>query len=178
MGDFNKRGKFGGRRGGGRSYGGGRDDGRDGGRPTMHKAVCNDCGNDCEVPFRPTGSKPVFCSDCFGKKDNNKSRDFQDRGNRRYGSNDRDSRPRFDDRRSSQGTGGTAPNLKAELEQINITLNKILKVLTPAEAEYSQKIEQSKPLKKEVDTIAVSKLVAKAIGKKTTKKTTTKKKKK
>lgn len=31
----------------------------------MHKATCAGCGKICEVPFRPTGSKPVFCRDCF-----------------------------------------------------------------------------------------------------------------
>jgi CxxC-x17-CxxC domain-containing protein len=34
-------------------------------RPRMHKATCSDCGSSCEVPFRPTGNKPVLCSDCF-----------------------------------------------------------------------------------------------------------------
>ncbi|MFH1522930.1 MAG: CxxC-x17-CxxC domain-containing protein [Patescibacteria group bacterium] len=44
-------------------------------RPTMHQVICSDCGKDCEVPFRPTGDKPVYCSACFGNKDNsNKSR--------------------------------------------------------------------------------------------------------
>ncbi len=26
----------------------------------MHSAVCDDCGKRCEVPFRPTGDKPIF----------------------------------------------------------------------------------------------------------------------
>lgn len=39
-----------------------------GGRPEMHKAVCSECGDNCEVPFRPTGEKPVLCSTCFGNK--------------------------------------------------------------------------------------------------------------
>ena len=34
----------------------------------MHKATCSDCGNECEVPFKPTEGKDVFCSDCFKKK--------------------------------------------------------------------------------------------------------------
>jgi CxxC-x17-CxxC domain-containing protein len=38
-------------------------------RPSMHQAICAECGKRCEVPFRPTGDKPVYCSDCFGKKD-------------------------------------------------------------------------------------------------------------
>jgi len=41
---------------------------RDSARPTtMHQAICSNCGKACEVPFRPTGDKPVYCSDCFGK---------------------------------------------------------------------------------------------------------------
>lgn len=40
--------------------------GRDFERPTMHQAVCSECGDNCEVPFRPNGTKPVLCSVCFG----------------------------------------------------------------------------------------------------------------
>ncbi|MDD5415918.1 MAG: hypothetical protein PHE48_02840 [Candidatus Daviesbacteria bacterium] len=31
----------------------------------MHQAVCDNCGKNCEVPFRPTSGKPIFCSSCF-----------------------------------------------------------------------------------------------------------------
>jgi len=59
-----------------RSFGGNRDGGnrRFGGnnnrfgndRPReMHKATCSDCGKECEVPFKPTGDKPVRCRECF-----------------------------------------------------------------------------------------------------------------
>lgn len=63
--------KKGDRFGGKSRYNGGRDS-RKGDRSTrssMHKTICSECGRDCEVPFRPTGDKPVFCSICFGKKD-------------------------------------------------------------------------------------------------------------
>ncbi len=33
----------------------------------MHKAVCADCGKECEVPFKPSGDRPVYCRDCFQK---------------------------------------------------------------------------------------------------------------
>ena len=33
----------------------------------MHKATCSDCGQACEVPFKPSGDKPVRCRDCFRK---------------------------------------------------------------------------------------------------------------
>ncbi|MBS3150369.1 DNA-directed RNA polymerase [Candidatus Woesearchaeota archaeon] len=31
----------------------------------MHKAVCSECGNECEVPFKPTEGKPVYCKSCY-----------------------------------------------------------------------------------------------------------------
>ncbi len=34
----------------------------------MHKATCSDCGQECEVPFKPTEGKPVYCKDCYSKK--------------------------------------------------------------------------------------------------------------
>jgi len=34
----------------------------------MHKAICTECKKECEVPFKPTEGKPVFCKECFAKK--------------------------------------------------------------------------------------------------------------
>ena len=54
-----------------RSFGGGHSGGgfrSDFGRPKeMHKAVCADCGKECEVPFKPTEGRPVYCRECFAK---------------------------------------------------------------------------------------------------------------
>ncbi|MBL7147963.1 MAG: DNA-directed RNA polymerase [Nanoarchaeota archaeon] len=33
----------------------------------MHKAVCADCGNECEVPFKPSNDRPVYCRECYSK---------------------------------------------------------------------------------------------------------------
>jgi len=33
----------------------------------MHKAVCADCGKDCEVPFKPIEGRSVYCRDCYRK---------------------------------------------------------------------------------------------------------------
>jgi len=52
MKDFNK-GKFRG------NFGGPRE---------MHKATCSECGQECEVPFKPTEGKPVYCKECYKKK--------------------------------------------------------------------------------------------------------------
>ena len=42
--------------------------GFDRGPREMHKAICSECGKECEVPFKPTEGKPVFCRECFAKK--------------------------------------------------------------------------------------------------------------
>ncbi|HET6315309.1 MAG TPA: CxxC-x17-CxxC domain-containing protein, partial [Chloroflexota bacterium] len=50
--------------GGGGGYGGG------GGRAQreMFSATCSSCGKEAQVPFRPSGDKPVYCSDCFQQR--------------------------------------------------------------------------------------------------------------
>jgi CxxC-x17-CxxC domain-containing protein len=53
---------------GGSSYGGGGggySDGYSRGPREMFDAVCARCGKDTQVPFRPTGARPVYCGDCF-----------------------------------------------------------------------------------------------------------------
>ncbi len=56
MGD-DRRGGFRGGRGGG-SFSGPRE---------MHKATCADCGQETEVPFQPSGDRPVYCRECYQK---------------------------------------------------------------------------------------------------------------
>ena len=33
----------------------------------MHKATCADCGQECEVPFKPQEGRPVYCRECWQK---------------------------------------------------------------------------------------------------------------
>lgn len=53
-------------------------------RPRFEKpsfrAICDECGDNCEVPFEPRNGKPVLCSDCFAKKEGrgNESRNSVD----------------------------------------------------------------------------------------------------
>ncbi len=57
-----------------------RDSGRDRGSgftrkasPSMTRVTCSSCGIDCEVPFKPTSKKPVYCSECFSQKEQSDS---------------------------------------------------------------------------------------------------------
>lgn len=34
----------------------------------LTQATCSECGSVCEIPFKPTGNRPVYCSDCFSKR--------------------------------------------------------------------------------------------------------------
>ena len=34
----------------------------------MFPATCSSCGQETEVPFRPTSGKPVYCSACFAQR--------------------------------------------------------------------------------------------------------------
>lgn len=31
----------------------------------MHETTCSNCGNVAQVPFVPSGDRPVYCKDCF-----------------------------------------------------------------------------------------------------------------
>lgn len=101
MSDYNR--DRGGSRGGGFRRGGfdnrndsrsqdrGFDRGSD--RPQMHQATCDKCGKSCEVPFKPTSGKPVFCRDCFDRNGNNSDSRRPSSGGRSF------DRPSFEDRR-------------------------------------------------------------------------------
>lgn len=160
MGNFNRDnrggrgGGFGGNRGGG--FGGDRD-------RTMHKATCSSCGKECEVPFRPSGDKPVYCNDCFSKtsvgSDRAPRRDFGSRPQQR---------PSFDG--SNQGGSDT----KRQLEAISAKLDK----LTQAIENFSQPKKAEAKATEKAAPKAAPKAVVKAPAKKAVKKVVAKKGKK
>ena len=62
--------------GGGYSSGGGGGRGYSSGPRQMFPTVCSACGKATEVPFEPSGDKPVYCRECFQER----------QSSRRYGS--------------------------------------------------------------------------------------------
>lgn len=94
MANFNRSKMGGGGRFGKKNFAG-RDE-----RPQMHDAVCSKCGKRCQVPFRPTGARPIFCSDCFEKeRDSMPQRD----GERNFDRRD-SGRGNFEERRMYSAT--------------------------------------------------------------------------
>lgn len=35
---------------------------------SMTKVICAECGIECEVPFKPSEDRPVYCKECFAKR--------------------------------------------------------------------------------------------------------------
>ena len=87
MGSFNRGDKFHSKKRFSGDSGRGRRDRSE--RPRMHQAICSECGKKCEVPFKPNGSKPIFCSDCFGKKESSSNNRFERRDSGRSDSRDK-----------------------------------------------------------------------------------------
>lgn len=123
--------------------------GRDSRRPSMHDAVCDDCGRDCQVPFRPSGEKPVYCNDCFDKKGGRDSNRPMRRDSRRrsYGGRDSGKSPQsnINDRSISK--------LTEKIEILNAKLEKIINLLTSTGAgEPTSAEDATKKNKKSIST--------------------------
>ena len=132
MGNFNRDNNSGGNRsfgGGGRSFGGGgRSFGGDRGarRPEMHKATCSNCGAECELPFKPTGERPVFCRNCFAKNRGNEE-------GKSFGRDNRDDSPRPSFRSNEDNRASAPASNSGQLDAINSKLDRILEMLNPTE---------------------------------------------
>jgi len=95
----------------GARYGSRPSDGRSNYKP-MHLATCEKCHEQCEVPFKPNGRKPVYCSNCFVKDSNRPSSGFAGR-----------------DRRSDRPSFNRAPDVSEQLKEISQKLDKIVRLM-------------------------------------------------
>jgi CxxC-x17-CxxC domain-containing protein len=86
-------------------------------RSEMFSATCANCGKQCEVPFRPTGNKPVLCRECF---QNNRGSD-----SRRFPQQTSD-RPSY-----TRDNNQSGPNYQAQFDALNAKMDQILSLLTP-----------------------------------------------
>lgn len=178
----------------GRSFGGNRSSGR----REMHDAICSECGNECQIPFRPTGDRPVYCSSCFEQQNGGSSR-RPERSDKRMFSSVCDEcgnkcevpfRPtsgkpvycnncfKKNDQSRGEPKAKNSDQYKAQFESINYKLDKIMAALNLTNA---PKIEKEKPVKeKKKDKpkdIIKEKTVVKKPAKKTLRPVQSKKKK-
>jgi len=120
MGDFKKRGekRFSGR--------GGFSGSRDRGSVTMYPAICDKCGKPCEVPFKPTSGKPVYCSACFeGKKETGNNRGGSRFSQKSYGSYKAPIKSDF----SSDASKENNNEIKKQLEILNGKMDLLIKAI-------------------------------------------------
>ena len=61
---------------GGYSSGGNSGGGYSSGPREMFSATCSSCGREAQVPFRPSGAKPVYCSECFTSQRSSNTRSY------------------------------------------------------------------------------------------------------
>lgn len=72
------------------------DKGRPEDRPrdrNFTQAVCAECGQKCEVPFKPSEDRPVYCRECFAKRKGD--RPFGDKNERNFRGVERETRGEF-----------------------------------------------------------------------------------
>lgn len=81
----------------------------------LFNAECNGCGTRCQVPFRPNGKKPVYCSNCFTKND---TRSAPRANSAAYRPDQRSASVQVPDRQIQ--------DLKREIEAMNATLQKLV----------------------------------------------------
>jgi len=53
--------------------------------------TCGDCGNECQIPFKPRDARPVYCKECFQKHKPQQSGGSRFGGGSRFNRNDRGS---------------------------------------------------------------------------------------
>lgn len=162
---FNKKPGFGGGKPSFGDRGGNRGGDRDRRELQMHKATCANCGKPCEVPFKPDGSKPVLCSECFGKT---RSDDRRGPERRERPGNDR---PKRDFDRPARAENPDYSLLVKQVSIIETKLNEILELLQVAKVVTDEVAEEVEVKAKKATKAAAPKKAVKKAVKKVAKKT-------
>lgn len=157
--------------------------------PMMHKATCTDCGKGCEVPFRPSGDKPVLCNNCFGDK---RGGNQPQGGERRFDSR-RDvvvSHNTFSAEKSESRPDRRIDDLKMQIDALHKKLDSVLEIIktTPVSVVKKEMVKEDtftevkktaslgSMVKKAVQKTPAQKTVLKVAPKKAEKKVVAKKK--
>jgi CxxC-x17-CxxC domain-containing protein len=139
----------------------------------MFSTTCSDCGKTCQVPFKPSDAKPVYCSACFGmKKSANEQRGSEQRGGR-------PEKKSYENKPVQQSTTRGVGNdvitdLKRQITGLEVKLNRILDLINPPLPAKKAVVESPKPEVKP-KKVAAKKAPAKKVAKKVASKATPKK---
>lgn len=117
--------------------------GSDRSRSQMHDATCDNCGKHCQVPFRPSGDKPVYCDDCFSQQPGREPRrrdHFRsvrpDSGVRRFDNSSRD-----------------LNDIKKQLHDLSTQVDKILTILGAPLPKNSPPLAETESDDPEIDAV-------------------------
>jgi CxxC-x17-CxxC domain-containing protein len=112
----------------------------------MYDAVCDNCGNRCQIPFQPRSGRKVYCSHCFEQIE------------------------------KGENGSSESPKIQEQLDAINIKLGKILQLLSaktpmvPASEITQEATPNEKIITEEITAPEVKTLKAAAKKKTTAKK--------
>ncbi|MDP8259938.1 MAG: hypothetical protein P9L96_02915 [Candidatus Gygaella obscura] len=72
---------------------------RDSRERTYTRVICAGCNKECEIPFKPIGGRPVYCKECFSKR--NKENSFSAGRDNRFEKKDFSRERHFDKKHKS-----------------------------------------------------------------------------
>lgn len=110
----------------------------------MFKAECSKCHRSCDVPFKPNGKKPVFCSACFVRDDEGDSRG-DSRGS--YQKNEyRSERPSFSPKPVQQEDPRIG-DIKRQLSAVDEKLEMLIQMFEASRAVAPKENKEEVPVK-------------------------------
>jgi len=122
------------------------------GRREMFSATCSQCGVSCQVPFRPTGEKPVYCSDCYEKLGNNSNSWSYGEGRpqrQSFGDRNKGENRSFSNNRSFGGDRNFSSNRGGDNRQMEMVAKKLDRIIELLEGQRQVvKTVEKKPTKK------------------------------
>ncbi len=101
----------------------------------LFKTTCTACHKSCEVPFRPSSNKPVYCRECFAKTNEENDSRFGGGSESRGGDSRRDTRPQRTERPSYQSDvrpvrDTSGEDMKRQFMKLEAKIDSIIELLS------------------------------------------------